>query len=185
MSHNHIQGDFLASLLTEMSRIVIMHGCQHTVTYLHHQLENRVSYYRFEENLVSDFLSKSQSCNAWKHLKTRTEFDYQRGRTDIIAVDNDGCIFAIEAKLVRWREALHQAYRNQCFAHLSYVLLPERSATIALQYLAEFEKRNVGLCYIANGKIVIAYQPNYVEPIQPGLSKVAVDAIYARYEALH
>lgn len=141
--------------------------------------------YRFESHLVSEFLTVSRTCRSWKHLKTHTEFDYQRGRTDIIAVDDHGDVWAIEAKLVRWRDALHQAYRNQCFAHRSYVLLPEKSAIMALQYLGEFERRNVGLCYISEGKIVIAYEPNSVKPIQPGLSKIAVDAIYASQQPIH
>lgn len=138
--------------------------------------------YRFESNLVDEFLSVSRSAMAWSQMKTCTEFDYRRGRTDIIAIDQDGVLIAIEAKLEKWRDALQQAYRNTCFAHRSYVLLPEKAALIAAKYLAEFERRKVGLCYLSNGKIVIAYDPPIVEPIQPWLSKVAIDAIYAHAE---
>jgi hypothetical protein len=138
--------------------------------------------YRFESSLVDEFLSISRRTAAWDQIKTHTEFDYQRGRTDIIGVDQDGIIIAIEAKLEKWRNALHQAYRNTCFAHRSYVLLPEKTGLIAARYLAEFERRRVGLFYLSAGKIVIAYEPPMVEPIQPWLSKVAIDAIHAHTE---
>lgn len=138
--------------------------------------------YRFESNLVDEFLSATQSTAAWDQVKTCTEFDYQRGRTDIIAIGNDGVLIAIEAKLEKWRDALHQAYRNTCFAHRSYVLLPEKTALIASKYLAEFVRRKVGLCYLLDGQIVIAYEPPMVDPIQPWLSKVAIDAISAHAE---
>lgn len=140
--------------------------------------------YRFESNLVDDFLLISRNSATWDQMKTHTEFDYQRGRTDIIGVGPDGLLIAIEAKLEKWRDALHQAYRNTCFAHRSYVLLPEKTARIAAQYLAEFERRKVGLFYLSAGEIVIAYDPPMVEPIQPWLSKVAIDAINAHTEKL-
>jgi hypothetical protein len=142
--------------------------------------------YRFESNLVDEFLSATRSTAAWGQMRTSTEFDYQRGRTDIIAIDRDGALIAFEAKLEKWRGALQQAYRNTCFAHRSYVLLPEKTALIASKYLAEFERRKVGLCYLSNGKLVVVYEPPLVAPIQPWLSKVAIDAILSRPEnALH
>lgn len=135
--------------------------------------------YRYESNLVDEFLSISRTNATWNQMRTSTEFDYQRGRTDIIGIDQDGVLIAIEAKLEKWRDALHQAYRNTCFAHRSYVLLPEKTALIAAKYLAEFERRRVGLFYLSDGEIVVAYSPPKVEPIQPWLSKVAIDAINA------
>lgn len=141
---------------------------------------NTASTYRYESHLVEEFLSAARTSAIWDQMKTSTEFDYQRGRTDIIALGEDGMLIAIEAKLEKWRDALHQAYRNTCFANHSYVLLPEKTALLALKYLAEFERRKVGVCYISHGKIVIAYKPPMVEPIQPWLSKVAIDAISAR-----
>ena len=138
--------------------------------------------YRFESNLVDEFLSISRTNAAWNQMRTYTEFDYQRGRTDIIGIDPNGVLIAIEAKLEKWRDALHQAYRNTCFAQRSYVLLPEKIALIAARYLAEFERRRVGLFYLSDGEIVVAYEPPMVEPIQPWLSKVAIDAINANTE---
>lgn len=140
--------------------------------------------YHLESNLVDEFLSISRSTAMWDQMKTYTEFNYQRGRTDIIAIDQDGILIAIEAKLTKWRDALHQAYRNTCFAHRSYVLLPEKTALIAAKYLAEFERRKVGLFYLSDGKIVIACEPPKIEPIQPWLSKVAIDAIHAHTESI-
>jgi hypothetical protein len=45
------------------------------------------------------------------------EFDYSRGRTDVVALRDGEHVIAFEAKLKDWRTALHQAYRNTCFAH--------------------------------------------------------------------
>lgn len=50
--------------------------------------------YRFESNLVDEFLSVSRSSATWDQMKTCTEFDYQRGRTDIIAIDQYGVLIA-------------------------------------------------------------------------------------------
>jgi len=37
-------------------------------------------------------------------------------------------LIAVEAKLKDWKYALHQAYRNTCFARQSFVLLPKAVA---------------------------------------------------------
>lgn len=142
-----------------------------------------VSAYRFESNLVDEFLAVFHSSTAWSQFKTSTEFDYKRGRTDIIAIDGNGTLIAIEAKLKKWRDALQQAYRNTCFAHRSYVLLPEKAASTASKHLTEFKRRKVGLCYLSEGEIVVIYEPPLVEPIQPWLSQVAIDVIYAHSES--
>lgn len=147
--------------------------------------KNTETMYRFESNLVEEFLCATQNTVAWNQMKTSTEFNYQRGRTDIIAIDQDGVLIAVEAKLKKWRDALHQAYRNTCFANRSYVLLPEKTALVASKYIAEFKRRKVGLCYLLDGKIVILFEPPMVDPIQPWLSKFAIDAIFTQIENTH
>src|SRR5437764_481965 len=82
--------------------------------------------YRTEAGLVRAFVSRLHADGGpWKVQGTAREFDYQRGRTDVVAVSGTGQVVAFEAKLDRWKDAMHQAYRNTCFSHLSYVLLPE------------------------------------------------------------
>jgi len=101
------------------------------------------------------------------------EFNYQRGRADLILRNLEGKVVAFEAKLTRWRDALHQAYRNQCFANASYVLLPKRTALSAAAFTHEFRKRKVGLCYIEAGELVVLYHAAEGEPLQAWLTAAA------------
>jgi hypothetical protein len=101
------------------------------------------------------------------------EFFYARGRTDIVFVSDVGEVVAVEAKLIRWRDALTQAYRNTCFAHRSFVVLPWRSAQLAGRYSGEFERRGVGLCAVRNGTVVIMREADWQDPIEPWLSSQA------------
>jgi hypothetical protein len=134
-----------------------------------------MSIYRSEKSLVDTFVRHLRSRESiWGKVRIRREFDFQRGRTDILAVDGRGQVFAFEAKLQKWRDALHQAYRNTCFAHESYVLLPSRAASIALQFPDEFEKRNVGLCYLDRGRVVVVRKATKQQPLQPWLRELAV-----------
>ncbi len=106
-----------------------------------------------------------------------TEFNYNRGRTDIILMTLNNEIIAFEAKLEKWREALHQAYRNSCFAHYSYIVVPETVAEKAIQYEIEFAQRSVGVCYLSNGKIVIARHADRSTPLQDWLLKRAQNTL--------
>ena len=130
--------------------------------------------YSSEQTLVESFLEHLQTeVTPWGPLDVGVEFFYQRGRVDVVALATDGEVVAFEAKLTRWRDALQQAYRNNCLAHRSYVLLPQSTAIIALQYGAEFTRRRVGLCYVAKGEIVVLYDPPRAEPLQPWLTAEA------------
>src|SRR5690349_20380937 len=82
--------------------------------------------YRSEAAFVRAFVSSLQAGSGpWELQSTAREFDYQRGRTDVVGVSQAGQVVSFEAKLDRWKDAMHQAYRNTCFSHRSYVLLPE------------------------------------------------------------
>ena len=124
-----------------------------------------------EETMVCNFVEYlAQISNLWGKVRVGTEFFYQRGRTDLVAVSDEGNVIAFEAKLNKWKIALHQAYRNRCFADLSYVILPEKQALIASRYEGEFIKRGVGLCYISgNNKVSIIYDAELSVPLQPWL----------------
>ena len=131
--------------------------------------------YPTERALVELFVSHLNEPNTpWGPVNCALEFFYHRGRTDIVACTMDGDVVAFEAKLSRWREALQQAYRNTCFAHLSYVLLPKAAARVALHHEAEFVRRRVGLCYIDGDDLIVVFHPGRSEPIQPWLSAEAV-----------
>jgi len=133
--------------------------------------------FKTEAALVRAFIARLQAGSTpWKIQSTTKEFDYQRGRTDVVAVSHTGQVVSFEAKLDRWKDAMHQAYRNTCFAHLSYVVLPEAVALRAKDAAEEFDRRAVGICTVRGGKVVVVHQPRTVEPIQPWLSQRATAA---------
>jgi len=135
----------------------------------------RLVSYQSEKTLVDEFVnSLSILPGPWGMLQTAREFFYQRGRTDVIALADDGRIIAFEAKLTKWRNALHQAYRNTCFAHCSYVVLPKQVAVNAQKYVAEFKLRGVGLCYVCDNEgLVVLVEANESQPLEPWLSSQA------------
>lgn len=130
-----------------------------------------------EKNLVEKFIDYLEITSPWGELKLGTEFNYQRGRTDIIGVSSEGKVIAFEAKLTKWKEALHQAYRNQCFANLSYVLLPETEINNASKYNLEFNRRGVGLCCLTELGISIVHDAHETVPLQPWLRDRAIDYV--------
>jgi hypothetical protein len=139
--------------------------------------------YRAEVNLVRQLVRELRSSQSpWGNVQVAREFSYQRGRTDVVALMAGGRhLVAFEAKLLRWREALYQAYRNTCFAHTSFVVLPRDTAVIAEKFGAEFHRRNIGLCYLDGKKIVVIYRPEEQAPIEPWLSDLAAAAVRKRH----
>jgi hypothetical protein len=127
-----------------------------------------------EKTLVDSFVCQlAEGGPPWGPVQVATEFFYQRGRTDVIAYTKDQSVIAIEAKLTDWRAALHQAYRNRCFAHQSYVLLPKETAFRAARYDGEFDRRQVGICYLEGEEIVVLKPAFDGAPIEPWLSQRA------------
>ena len=128
-----------------------------------------------EEELVQSF---GQIVNATRtslpKMRLCFEFTFMGGRTDIIGVSGVSTVHSFEAKLKRWRDCLHQAYRNTSFSHYSYVLLPEEVVKNALQEPEEFRKRGVGLCSFGDGKVRLHIRPQKQFPLQPWLTKRAV-----------
>ena len=130
-----------------------------------------------EEDLVSTLLGQLQAPSApWDITGVGTEFDYRRGRTDVVAVSREGDVVAFEAKVERWKLALWQAYRNTCFAHRSYVVLPAARAHAAHRRRAEFERLGVGLCSVDDDGVVILVESTAFAPIQPWLTELAVES---------
>jgi hypothetical protein len=136
--------------------------------------------YLSERALVDGFVENLRRARTpWRCLHVSTEFYYQRGRTDVIALEADGNVIAFEAKLRNWRVALQQAYRNTCFANLSYVLLPKKTALNACRFLLEFERRRVGICYVEEDEAHILKEAHVVNPVQPWLASRAVASMIA------
>lgn len=131
-----------------------------------------------EQMLVDRLLSllrTDETC--WGPVRVTSEFFYSRGRTDVLALGDDDTLIAFEAKLTDWKTALHQAYRNTCFAHSSYVVLPKEAALTARQYIGEFQKRGVGLCYVDRSDVVVLHESPLSQPLEPWLATEAITAV--------
>ena len=109
--------------------------------------------------------------------ETAVEFGHLGGRADILAKAPDGTLLAFEAKLVKWRKALHQAYKNSSFAHCSYVLLPVERCETARAHEDEFRRRGVGLCLDCGDEMVIDIPAKPKPPIRPWLTAAATEFV--------
>ena len=126
--------------------------------------------YRYEKCLSEEFCEFLESKEGpWGDVNIKLEFNYVRGRTDIVALSSDGEIISFELKLNKWKKALDQAYRNTSFSNRSYVVLPECQIKNAKKHIGEFEKRSVGLCCVGKDGIVVAYPSKHQDPIQEWL----------------
>lgn len=131
-----------------------------------------------EEELVQAFGQKIHHFRtSLPKMKLCYEFVFMGGKTDIIGVTGANTVHSFEAKLKKWRDCLEQAYRNTSFSHYSYVLLPDFSAKRALEEPEEFRKRGVGLCSYSDGKVKLHIRPKKQAPLQPWLTKRAVEKV--------
>ena len=134
--------------------------------------------FKLEKHLTKRFKNIIfKSKYPFKVSKVACEFNYNSGRTDIVAATKSGCLFAFEAKLSRWRIAMNQAYRNSSFAHYSYVVIPASITKNALKEKKEFQRRGVGLCSVDSYGINIEIEASKKRPIQPWLTKSALNYI--------
>lgn len=133
-----------------------------------------------ERSMVCCFVEHMQGLlSPWGKLTLQTEFYYQRGRTDVVAVASDGTVIAFEAKLARWKDALHQAYRNLCFADVSFVVMPKEATQSLVRHQAEFVRYGVGLCTVSEDGITVIHQPPAGKPLQPWLRHRAAEYVLA------
>lgn len=112
--------------------------------------------------------------------EVRYEFDYRSGRTDLVGLGDRDALHAFEAKLLKWREALHQALRNTCFAHYCYVALPELTAGAALKAKHEFQRHGVGLLVLSRHEAKLAIPARRNSPLLPWLTKAALSGFSSR-----
>lgn len=130
-----------------------------------------------EQELVDQLTTQLLSdADPWSIQSHALEFDYLRGRVDVVGVSSTGEVIAFEAKLLRWKDAMDQAYRNTCFAHLSYVVLPPEAAARAALHSGEFERRGVGICSVGHDHVEILLHARASKPIQPVLCEQAAQA---------
>lgn len=137
--------------------------------------------YELESDLVKDFQDTIfDVSDTFTIIAMASEFNYVEGKVDIIAKDSDGDLIAFEAKLLRWRNALYQAYRNSSFAHYSYVVLPEATLANARSHIDEFHRRGVGLCFFGSSGLRVELLATRRNPIQPWLTNIALSYIDER-----
>jgi len=137
-------------------------------------MDRRSNWFSSEMDVVLVFCQQLQKDPApWACTSFSREFDYRRGRTDVIAINKSGEVFAFEAKTTDWRTALHQAYRNTCFADFSYVVLPQEGARQASRAEFEFARRSVGLCSVNPDGIDVLIEAPQLDPVQPWLREIA------------
>ena len=132
--------------------------------------------YPLEERLVAHFARCLRGGDTpWGRVRIAFEFDYVGGHADVLALRPAGEVVAFEAKLTKWRVALHQAYRTLCFANRSYVVLPAKAARVAAQYETEFRRRRVGLCAMsAEHGIEVLLDADAGAPLQPWVANRAI-----------
>ncbi len=127
-----------------------------------------------EAVLVDVFTAVLETKSPLNCKTSALEFNYSGGRTDVVALNQNGALFSFEAKLTKWKDALHQAHRNSTFAHYSYVVLPAKASEVALRSKEQFEKRGVGICTVEGNSVRIDLKARRQEPLQPWLTKSAI-----------
>jgi predicted RecB family endonuclease len=141
-------------------------------------LKDSPKMYRLESQLVEELEAVLASNeNPFAQMAVAFEFNYQEGKVDVVASNGCGELFSFEAKLTRWRTAVHQAYRNTSFSHYSYVVLPAYAAKNALRSRHEFERRGIGLCSISDDGMTIEIPASKRTPLLPWLTDSAMEYI--------
>jgi hypothetical protein len=136
-----------------------------------------------EESLVQDLIQNLLSDGGTLSFpRTAREFNYSSGRADLIASRSSTELYAFETKLKNWKEALQQARRTECFAHYSYVVLPEKAGKIAAQARFLFEKLGVGLI-VSNGvELIVLIEAQRKAPLLPWLTDAAKNYLLRNQE---
>ncbi len=68
-------------------------------------------------------------------------------------------VIAIEAKLMRWRDALTQAVAYRKFADESYVAIPDMYAAPATKASSQFRENGVGLLVVSGNSVLVSIDP--------------------------
>jgi hypothetical protein len=139
-----------------------------------HNVRSRSTGFRSEAELVDQIVRVLGGRNTpWGRVQILTEWDYRSGVTDILVRTNQKEVIALEAKLIDWRRAIYQAYRNTSFASRSYVVLPSRVAMRAAGNPNMFGNYGVGLCACDNGHLSVLIEAHTSAPLMEWLTKRA------------
>ena len=130
-----------------------------------------------EESVVQNLCRLLADGDMWTCSGVTTEFEFARGRSDVVAETKDGFLIAFEVKLARWKDALSQAYKNTSFVHHSYVVVPKPVAQKAMRYKHEFVRRSVGLCQVEANGITVLIPACHQNPLLPWLSAKAISKV--------
>lgn len=130
-----------------------------------------------EDSLVHNLCRFLADGDIWSCAGVTKEFDFARGRSDVVAQTNEGNLIAFEVKLARWKDALSQAYKNTSFVNHSYVVVPKHVAQKAMRYKREFERRSVGLCEMEANGITVLIPACHQNPLLPWLSARAISKV--------
>ena len=127
-----------------------------------------------ESSLVEELLKMVTFRGALVKCEAVTlEFGFDSGRTDLLGITLESDLHAFEAKLSKWKSALHQAFKNSSFAHYVYVVMPERTSKAAIRAKLEFEKRGVGLIILGGKSPKIEIKPRRFDPLLPWITRTA------------
>lgn len=130
-----------------------------------------------EEILIKTFISQLDFNNEFELQNLSREFNYLSGRTDILIETKKGNLIALEAKLKKWKTAIHQAYKNTSFADYSYVILPYTLKDTVKNSEFEFIKRGIGLILVNKDDFNIEINAKKLKPIMPWLNKKALNIL--------
>ena len=134
--------------------------------------------FALESVLVNTLISHlGAETSPFGNMAIAPEFYYQTGRADLVGIGEDNSVIAFEAKLEKWRTAVHQAFRNTSFADYSFVVLPAKIARRAMASEGEFERRKVGLISVTPCGFEILIEHKTERVLRPRLREKAVQFI--------
>lgn len=114
-----------------------------------------------------------QGRSPWGPLDLATEWDYQAGRTDVLARTCQRSLIAFEAKLRDWKKASLQAYRNTTYAHHAYVVMPIKQAARVAVEPELFARYGIGLCGVHGDTVEVLIEGQARDAILPWVTERA------------
>jgi hypothetical protein len=108
-----------------------------------------------ESDLVKTCGLNGKTARTVKHLETAGLVRRRpNGAVEALRVCRPArSLVAVEAKLVRWRDALSQATTYRRYADEAFVALPEAHARPAVENAQEFRAAGVGLLIVGSGRV--------------------------------
>lgn len=134
--------------------------------------------FNYEADLVNTFISHIDSnILDLDIINYCSEFNYNNGKTDLIAICINNRLIAFEAKLKNIKKVINQAYRNTAFANYSYVVLPADKYEIQKKYEADFIDMKIGVILVDNENSWIELEAIDNKPVLPWLHEKATTTL--------